>query len=60
MAGFGYTLTSGSATLINGMSADAKSKLLQELFGDDENSIHISFLRISIGASDLSARCVHV
>lgn len=55
MTGFGYTLTSGSATLINGLSADAKSKLLNELFGQDENSIHVSFLRISIGASDLSA-----
>ena len=55
MDGFGYTLTSGSATLINAMSAEAKATLLNELFGDDENSIHVSYLRISIGASDLSA-----
>jgi glucosylceramidase len=54
MDGFGYTLTSGSATLINNMSAGAKSKLLNELFGKVENSIHVSYLRISIGASDLS------
>lgn len=55
MDGFGYTLTSGSATLINDMSADAKASLLNELFGDGENSIHVSYLRLSIGASDLSA-----
>lgn len=52
--GFGYTLTSGSATLINSLGA-AKSALLQELFGNASNSISISYLRISIGASDLSA-----
>jgi glucosylceramidase len=56
MDGFGYTLTSGSASLINKMDPSAKSQLLNELFGDDENSIHVSYLRISIGASDLSAR----
>lgn len=53
--GFGYTLTSGSATLINGLSASVKSSLLTELFGNTANSIGISYLRISIGASDLSA-----
>ena len=53
--GFGYTLTSGSATLINSLSANSKASLLQELFGKDANSININYLRISIGASDLSA-----
>ena len=52
--GFGYTLTSGSATLINGLGA-AKAALLQELFGSASDAIGISYLRISIGASDLSA-----
>lgn len=52
--GFGYTLTSGSATLINNLGP-AKASLLQELFGNASNSIGISYLRISIGASDLSA-----
>jgi glucosylceramidase len=52
--GFGYTLTGGSAYLINKLSAPQKTSLLQELFGKDENSISISYLRISIGASDLS------
>jgi glucosylceramidase len=53
--GFGYTLTGGSATLINQMSAPEKTNLLQELFGKSDNAIGISYLRISIGASDLSA-----
>ena len=52
--GFGFTLTSGSATLINNLGA-GKAALLEELFGRTANSIGISYLRISIGASDLSA-----
>jgi glucosylceramidase len=52
--GFGYTLTSGSATLINSLGAD-KPALLSQLFGTASNSIGINYLRISIGASDLSA-----
>ena len=53
--GFGYTLTGGSAYLINRLTAPEKTSLLQELFGNNENSIGISYLRISIGASDLNA-----
>ena len=53
--GFGYTLTGGSAYLINRLSAAQKSSLLQELFGSSESAIGISYLRVSIGASDLSA-----
>ncbi|MBL7724508.1 MAG: glucosylceramidase [Chitinophagaceae bacterium] len=53
--GFGYTLTGGSATLINQMDAPSKSSLLTELFGNGTDAIGISYLRISIGASDLSA-----
>lgn len=52
--GFGYTLTGGSALLINRLPAAQKNPLLQELFGNSTNSIGISYLRISIGASDLS------
>ena len=53
--GFGFTLTGGSAMLINRMNNTAKQSLLQELFGKDEESIGISYLRISIGASDLDS-----
>jgi glucosylceramidase len=53
--GFGYTLTGGSAELINQMGSVQKQALLQELFGSNANSISISYLRISIGASDLNS-----
>jgi len=53
--GFGYTLTSGSASVINGLTSAMKSSLLRELFSNDDNAIGISYLRISIGASDLSS-----
>ena len=52
--GFGFTLTGGSAEVINQLNATKKQELLQELFGADENAIGISYLRISIGASDLN------
>ena len=53
--GFGFALTGGSATLINGLDAQTQSDLLKELFLTDGNGIGINYLRISIGASDLSA-----
>ena len=53
--GFGFTLTGGSAYVINKLGATDKTALLKELFGNDANSIGISYLRISIGASDLNA-----
>jgi glucosylceramidase len=52
--GFGYTLTGGSAFLINRMDAGSRSSLLNELFGTGTNSIGVSYLRLSIGASDLN------
>lgn len=51
--GFGFTLTGGSAFVINRLSKNKKAKILKELFGTGKNSIGISYLRISIGASDL-------
>ncbi len=53
--GFGYTLTGGSAEGINKLNPQKRQALLQELFGKEDNSISISYLRISIGASDLNA-----
>lgn len=53
--GFGYTLTGGSVEVINQLSSAKKEALLQELFGKGENSIGISYLRLSIGASDLNS-----
>ncbi|MBY0480992.1 MAG: glucosylceramidase [Chitinophagaceae bacterium] len=53
--GFGYTLTGGSAQVISQLNATVKAQLLQELFGTNTNSIGISYLRISLGASDLNS-----
>ena len=52
--GFGYTFTGGSASLINSLEKTQKAALLKELFGKGEGSIGVSYLRVSIGASDLS------
>lgn len=56
MDGFGYTLTGGSAQHLLGMSAPARAALLRELFATDSTNIGVSYLRVSIGASDLNAR----
>ncbi|QCR25073.1 glycoside hydrolase family 30 beta sandwich domain-containing protein [Pontibacter sp. SGAir0037] len=53
--GFGFTLTSGSAQVLSQMGNSTRSQLLKELFGDTETNIGISYLRLNIGASDLSA-----
>lgn len=55
MDGFGFSLTGGSAQLINNMSSGSRSSLLTELFGNSADDIATSYLRISIGASDLDA-----
>ncbi|WP_121808315.1 glycoside hydrolase family 30 beta sandwich domain-containing protein [Mucilaginibacter kameinonensis] len=52
--GFGFTLTGGSAGLLNGLGAN-QTNVLNELFGTANGQIGISYIRISIGASDLSA-----
>ncbi|CAF0991196.1 unnamed protein product [Didymodactylos carnosus] len=51
--GFGFTLTGGSAMHINRMKATARAAMLKELFSINDNDIGVSYLRISIGASDL-------
>jgi glucosylceramidase len=55
MDGFGFSLTDGSAYVINKLSTSMRDALLTELFSIDSNSIGISYIRISIGASDLSS-----
>jgi glucosylceramidase len=53
--GFGYAMTDGSAYLINRLAAPDRAAILQELFSTDSNFIGVSYLRVSIGSSDLSA-----
>jgi len=55
MDGFGFSLTGGSAYLINRLPETEKAALLKELFSSDSNAINISYIRVSIGASDLSS-----
>ena len=52
--GFGYTLTQGSAYVLNGMTAANRTALINELFGNSSTSIGVSYLRLGIGATDLS------
>lgn len=54
--GFGFALTGGSAYLINQLPSYQKNDLIKELFASDSTFIGISYLRISIGASDLDAQ----
>ena len=51
--GFGFSLTGGSAELIRRMDQQHRLALLTELFSPDE--LGVSYLRISMGASDLDA-----
>lgn len=53
--GFGFTLTGGSAQLIHALPGPQKDALLNELFLSDSTHIGVSYLRVSIGASDLNA-----
>jgi glucosylceramidase len=54
MDGFGFALTGGSAQLIMHMDPAKRVDLLQELFGVDGNNIGVSYLRLTVGASDMN------
>jgi len=53
--GFGFALTGGSAELLMKMSSSERAKILKELFAWDEKNIGVSYIRLSIGASDLNS-----
>lgn len=55
MRGFGYALTGGSAELMMAMSAEARHNLIRSLFGHDEGQAAISYIRLTIGASDMNS-----
>ncbi len=55
MDGFGFALTGGSAEHLVNMSAEARAKLLFELFGTEADGIGISYIRLTIGSSDLNS-----
>ncbi len=56
MDGFGFALTGGSAMHIINMSASARNTLLHQLFDTIGNAIGVSYLRVSIGSSDLNEK----
>jgi len=53
--GFGFALTGGSEQLLMHMSAPARASLLKQLFPNDGEGIGVSYLRVSIGSSDMNA-----
>jgi glucosylceramidase len=54
MDGFGFALTGGSAQLIMHMAPDARAALLHQLFTTEGNGIGVSYLRLTIGSSDMN------
>lgn len=53
--GFGFALTGGSAGLLMKMSSAERTKILKELFAYDQKNVGVSYIRLSIGASDLNS-----
>lgn len=54
MDGFGFALTGGSAELLMQMSPVRRNAVLQELFATGIGSIGVSYLRVTIGSSDMN------
>jgi glucosylceramidase len=54
MDGFGYALTGGSAMLIHHMDAAKRAALLHNLFTTEGDGIGVSYLRVTVGSSDMN------
>ena len=54
MDGFGFALTGGSAQLLMRMDPAKRADLLRELFAEDGDGIGVSYLRLTVGASDMN------
>jgi glucosylceramidase len=52
--GFGVAVTGGSAQLLMQMSPDKRTALLKQLFSSDGGGIGISYIRVTIGSSDMN------
>lgn len=52
--GFGHAVTGGTAQLMMKMSPGARHALLEDLFGHTPGERNISYIRVSIGASDMN------
>jgi glucosylceramidase len=53
--GFGFALTGGSAELLMKMSPAARSSALHEIFALNDKNIGVSYIRLSIGSSDMNS-----
>ncbi len=56
MEGFGVAVTGGSAELLMRMSPASRDALLRETFSPTGDGIHASYIRVSIGSSDMNDR----
>ena len=54
--GFGFAMTGGSAQLLMKMEPAARAAILQKLFGTGKDDIATSYIRLTIGASDMNER----
>lgn len=54
--GFGFALTGGSAQLLMRMEPGTRAELLKDLFATESNAARVSYLRLTIGASDMNER----
>jgi glucosylceramidase len=54
MDGFGFALTGGSAMLIHHMDAAKRAALLHNLFTTEGDGIGVSYLRVTVGSSDMN------
>src|SRR6202167_5933605 len=52
--GFGFAVTGGSAQLLMRMDPAQRGALLRELFAPSGEDIAVSYLRVSIGSSDMN------
>ena len=52
--GFGFALTGGSAQLLMRMTPDRRTALLKQIFSTEGDGIGASYIRVSIGASDMN------
>lgn len=56
MDGFGFALTGGSAQLLMRMGAAQRTALLKQVFATGNDGIGVSYLRLTVGASDMNER----
>ena len=52
--GFGFAVTGGSAQLLMRMDPASRAAILHELYAVDGNNIGSSYIRVSVGASDMN------